>query len=172
MDVQNLFSRLSGFSTALPALIGHVSAPDSKWKPADGAWSILEIVCHLADEEVDDFRARVQSTLEAPEQEWAPIDPETAAIERKYNDGSISEAIERFVQERNTSVAWLRGNLERIAENVNQAYEHPRFGPITVGELFGSWVAHDQLHIRQISKRLYQLTNRDAAPYSTRYAGD
>lgn len=172
MDVQNLLSRLRGFSTALPALVGHVSVPDARWKPADGAWSILEIVCHLADEEVDDFRARVQSTLDTPEREWAPIDPEAAAVERNYNGGSFSGAVQRFVHERDASVAWLNNNLDRIAENTNQAYIHPRFGPITVGELLGSWVAHDQLHIRQISKRLYQLTNRDAAPYSTRYAGD
>jgi hypothetical protein len=172
MDIQNLFSRLRGFSTTLPALVDHVSTSDSRWKPADGAWSILEIVCHLADEEVDDFRARVRSTLETPRQEWAPIDPEMAAIQRNYNDGNLSDAIERFVYERNASVAWLQDNLDDIAEHSDQAYEHPRFGPITVGELFGSWVAHDQLHIRQISKRLYQMTNRDAAPYSTRYAGD
>ena len=33
-------------------------------------------------------------------------------------------------------------------------------------------VAHDYLHLRQISKRMYQLAERDAGDYSIRYAGE
>jgi hypothetical protein len=34
-----------------------------------------------------------------------------------------------------------------------------------------SWAAHDALHLRQIAKRLYELTARDAGRYSAGYAG-
>lgn len=172
MDTQNLFERLGGFRVVLPALVSHVSELDARWKPADGAWSILEVVCHLVDEEVEDFRTRVQSTLRDPTEAWPPIDPEATAIDRDYNSRDLTEMVQRFVHEREASIAWLEPQLEHIHEHAEQAYLHPRFGPITVGELFCAWVAHDQMHIRQIAKRLFQLTQRDAAPFSTRYAGD
>lgn len=170
MNTESLLARLSGFNTALPALISHVSPEDVRWKPADGAWSILEIVCHLADEEAEDFRPRLQSTLEDPTKAWKPIDPEAAATDRKYNDSDMAESLSRFTRERSSSIDWLQANLDRIGESANQAYDHPQIGPISVGELFAAWVAHDQLHIRQIAKRLHQLTQRDAHPFTTRYA--
>ena len=36
------------------------------WRPEPGKWTLLEIVCHLLDEEREDFRARVKHTLEHP----------------------------------------------------------------------------------------------------------
>jgi hypothetical protein len=39
------------------------------------------------------------------------------------------------------------------------------------GEVFTAWVAHDALHLRQIAKRLYQMTDRDGGEYGPDYAG-
>jgi hypothetical protein len=63
MHLPNLIASLERFGRMLPAIVRDVSADDSQWKPPDGAWSILEIVCHLADEEEFDFRARLELTL-------------------------------------------------------------------------------------------------------------
>ena len=40
------------------------------------------------------------------------------------------------------------------------------------GDLLAAWSAHDALHLRQISKRLYQIAQRDAGSYSVQYAGE
>lgn len=172
MHIENLFNSLRRFRRALPALVADVSVEDARWKPADGAWSILEIVRHLVDEEVEDFRTRVRLTLEDPSQPWPPIDPEAAAVERRYNEGDFDQAVTQFVNEREKSLEWLEPRLMSLAEHADQAWEHPKFGPITAGEVFCSWVAHDQLHTRQIAKRLFQLTQRDAGRFSVEYAGN
>ena len=140
-----------------------------KWKPPSGNWSILEIVCHLGDEEVEDFRTRVRMTLENPGDDWPPIDPEGVAISRKYQDSSIDDALERFLVERAESVRWLRSLKD---PNWQLAYQHPRFGRIQAGEVLTAWVAHDHLHTRQIAKRLFEMSARDGEPYSTSYAGE
>jgi hypothetical protein len=54
----------------------------------------------------------------------------------------------------------------------SRTYRDPEVGPIRPGDILGSWAAHDSLHLRQISKRMYQLAARDAGEYSTRYAGE
>ena len=169
MDFPKLLNSLERFGRMLPEVVRHVSSNDSVWKPADGAWSILEVVCHLADEEEFDFRERVKLTLTSPGTPWPPIDPEGWAIERNYNDGNLNEAVQRFVALRVGSVTWLR-SLE--SPDWNLTYNHPRIGPFPAGDVMAAWVAHDYLHLRQISKRMYQMAARDAGEYSIRYAGD
>ena len=169
MNVQKLIDSLDRFGHMLPEVVRGVGVDDARWKPADGAWSILEIVCHLADEEEFDFRERVRVTLADPGQSWPPIDPEGWAVERRYNEGRLDETVARFVSLRRESVAWL---CSLDDPDWSQAHEHPEFEPFPAGAVFAAWAAHDYLHLRQISKRMYQLVERDAGDFSIRYAGE
>jgi len=168
MDFPKLIESLERFGRLLPAVVVDVSQSDAIWKPESGGWSILEIVCHLADEEVEDFRCRVELTLKDPASPWPPIDPEGVAIERNYNGQDMARVLERFVREREASVKWLRSIED---PNWDNAYVHPKFGPIRVGEVMVSWAAHDQLHLRQIAKRMFEMNVRDGSPYATDYGG-
>ncbi len=171
MNLPPLINRLQNFARVLPVLVDSTSPADARWRPPSGNWSILEIVCHLGDEEVEDFRQRLRLTLENPGQAWPPIDPEQAAIDRDYNSRELPAAVLRFVDERQQSVDWLKNSLVEQPD-WNQAYKHPRFGSIAAGQILAAWVAHDQLHLRQIAKRFYELGTRDAAPFGNDYAGN
>ncbi len=168
MHLKRLIDSLERFAEILPAVVRGVSADDARWKPADGAWSILEIVTHMADEEVEDFRTRVELTLRDPAEPWPPIDPETWAVDRRYNEGDLAGALKRFVSERCRSIKWLRGNAN---PDWSKAHPHPQLGPLRAGDIFAAWVAHDALHLRQITKRMHQMTQRDAGEYRSDYAG-
>lgn len=169
MEFPKLIDSLERFGKLLPAVVAGVSKDDARWKPELGGWSILEIVCHLADEEVEDFRCRVKMTLKDPSAPWPPIDPEGAAIERRYNEQNLSEVVQRFIDERAKSTQWLR-SVE--SPDWDLAYQHPKFGAIRAGEVMVSWAAHDQLHLRQIAKRMFEINVRDGAPYATDYGGE
>ncbi len=167
MNTQLLIGRLAGFAETLPAAVAGMQDPDPRWRPAQGSWSILEIVAHLADEEVEDFRTRVELTLRDPELPWPPIDPEAAAVERRYNEADLGETVSRFVAARRESIAWLQQLRD---PDWSRTHRHT-LGDIRAGDVLAAWVAHDALHLRQIAKRLFQLTQRDAGEYSTAYAG-
>ncbi len=167
MNSQSLIDSLQRFADLLPGVVNGISVDDARWRPEDGAWSILEIVAHMADEEVEDFPARLKSTLADPSQEWSPIDPQGWSVERRYNDGDLDEQVQRFVSLRRESINWLRGLSDPKWSNT---FVHPK-GEISAGDLLASWAAHDALHLRQIAKRLFQMTQRDADEYSTAYAG-
>ena len=51
------------------------------------------------------------------------------------------------------------------------AHMHATLGELRAGDLLASWAAHDQLHMRQIIKRRFQLLQREAGDFNSRYAG-
>lgn len=169
MNPQPLIASLERFATTLSVLVRDISAADARWRHADGTWSILEVVTHLADEETEDFRARLRLMLTDPLAAWPPIDPVAAAVQRRYNDGDLAESLSRFLAERRASLTWLRSLDDPAWSN---AYQHPQAGAIRAGDLLASWAAHDLLHLRQITKRLFQLAQRDAGEFETDYAGE
>ncbi len=168
MNADRLIHSLERFKTTLPVLVDGISDDDARWKPPSGNWSILEIVCHLADEEREEFRTRIELTLQDPQQPWPPIDPEQAAVDRNYNESNLREAVRQFVSERRRSIEFLRSLKDA---DWSKVHVHPKFGPIQAGEVMAAWAAHDHLHVRQIAKRMFEMNQRDAAPYGTRYAG-
>ncbi len=168
MNAAPLIARLDMFGQGLPSLLAGLLTEDARFKPPAGAWSILEIVNHLADEETRDFRARVELTLRDPALPWPLIDPEAWARDERYNEREFSGSVARFAAERRESVKWLR-SLE--APDWTRAHKHPRAGTLAAGELLGSWAAHDALHLRQIAKRMYELAGRDSGR-PVKYAGE
>lgn len=137
------------------------------WKPAPEKWCLLEIICHLYDEEREDFRARVRNTLENPEQLMTPIDPVGWVIERKYIEQDYSLVLQNFLFERQHSIDWL--NLLKDPK-WNNSYSHPQLGQMSAAMFLSNWLAHDYLHIRQITRTKYlyleNLTKQDLS-----YAG-
>ena len=169
MNADLLIGRMEAFPRALDALLRDVPGEQARWRPPSGAWSLLEIVRHLGDEEVEDFRTRLKFTLEDPSQAWPQIDPEGVAVERDYNEGDLREALDAFSKERAESIAWLRSLND---PDWYVQHKHPTLGLITSGDLLTSWCAHDALHLRQIAKRLFGLTERDGGGAHTDYAGE
>lgn len=171
MNAAGIISRLERFPRVVTSLTHGLDLADARWKPAPEHWSILEICAHLADEETEDFRARVRSTLLDPSAAWPALNLDGIADRRGYNGYDLGQTVDRFARDREASVRWLR-SPEMAGADWARAYHHPRFGPIPAGDLLASWAAHDALHLRQIAKRLHGLAGRDAPEFSTRYAGE
>ena len=168
MNLDFCLGRLTDNVRMIESLVRNVPAEQAKWKPAPDKWSILEVVNHLYDEERDDFRARLDVLLHRPKQPFAAIDPPRWAVERKYNERELGESLERFLREREASLAWLR---ELQAPNWENAISLPS-GPIRAGDMLASWVAHDLLHVRQLAKLHWLYLAEQVAPYKSAYAGE
>lgn len=167
-SVEVVAGRLAGFPAALRAAVAMFAASDTRWKPGPEHWSVLEICSHLLDEEREDFRVRLRSTLEDPSRPWASLDLKNIAEIRRYNDRDLASTLDDFEAERAASISWLHSLRDA---DWSRAYNHPEVGPVSVRDLLGSWAAHDALHLRQISRRLYQLAQRDVPGADIAYAG-
>ncbi len=168
MEAPSIIDRLQLSIDAIVAALRGVDEIESKWRPSAADWSIVEIVNHLADEEVEDFRTRLHLTLEDPQQDWPAIDPGGAAIARRYQDRSLDESLARFRTARHESLNWL-GCLKN--PDLTQTKTHPKLGGLSAGDLLASWAAHDLLHLRQITKRRHQYLHVQVAPFKIDYAG-
>jgi hypothetical protein len=152
----------------IAALVAGVGPEEARRRPAPDAWSLLEVVCHLHDEEREDFRPRLDIVLHRPHEAWPRIDPAGWVTARRYHERDLQDALRGFLAEREHSLAWLGGLVE---PEWGREYAAP-FGRISAGDLLASWAAHDLLHTRQLVElrraRLLTLTE----PYRTQYAGD
>jgi hypothetical protein len=143
--------------------------PDEyNFRPDKNSWTILEILCHLYDEEREDFRTRVKNTLTNPGKQPPPIDPPGWVKNRKYAEQLYGERLKSFLTERKESIKWLRSLNNPSWKN---AYTHPTAGVMTAYGLLANWLAHDYHHIRQINRRLYEYLQKKSG-VDLEYAGE
>jgi hypothetical protein len=149
-------------------LFNSLSKEEYLWKPQPEKWCLLEIACHLYDEERDDFRARLKHTLETPQEKLPSNDPVGWVTFRKYIEKDFHVTVNNFIEERKLSIDWLN-SLQN--PNWKNAYHHHKFGEMSAGMFLANWLAHDYLHIRQILNLQYQYLKLNSGERMD-YAGE
>ena len=129
------------------------------WRNGPEKWNLLEIICHLYDEERDDFSLRLKHVLENPLQPLPPAEPMVWVTARNYASKNFNQVRKDFLHERKKSIHWLR---LISADHFENAYKHPKYGPLSGNFFLANWLAHDYLHFRQIIKLKF-----DYIAYST-----
>lgn len=167
MKLEYFIDRLSKNPAVFEGLVRSVSLEQASWKPSPDKWSILEVVNHLYDEEREDFRQRLELVLADPAQPWPKIDPRIWVTTRGYSERDLDTSLNNFLAEREKSLAWLRS---LSSPNWQNSKDGPN-GTLSAGDLLASWLAHDFLHIRQLSRLHWQYVSAIADPYQTTYAG-
>ena len=168
MNPADLIQQMDQHAQTVHSLAAQVSDDQARWKPDPQSWSILEVICHLYDEECLDFRVRLDIILHHNDQPVPPIDPQGWVTERAYNQQDLQEKLAGFLTERRASLEWLRSLGDADWDKV---YTNP-WGQMTAGEMFAAWAAHDLLHLRQLVELHWAYLQRLSLPYSGYYAGD
>jgi hypothetical protein len=168
LDPRLVADEMERFPAILRALLPLDDVELLRSREREGRWSPLEILVHLRDEEVEDFRARVRSTSEGKLPEKG-IDPQGWVAARRYNEQDPAEILKNFERERAASVAWLR-TLDPSA--MEASVEHPKLGTFRAGDFLAAWRMHDLLHLRQLATALAVLHARRLAGWRVEYAGD
>ena len=168
MNYRTLYRELENSTEMIRALLTGISQEEAQIKPNAESWSILEVVCHLYDEEREDFREHLDFILHRQTEEWHRIDPVGWVTEREYNKQNLTEMQEKFFAERWKSLEWLRGLSEANWETTYTS----QFGSMKAGDMFACWVAHDNLHVRQLTELRRKWIERITQPYDIEYAGD
>lgn len=168
LNLERVTNQMAANAKAIEALLRGVSDAQASWQPNDESWSLLIVICHLLDEEREDFRRRVDYTLHRPGEEWPAIDPQGWVISRGYASRDLRETLNAWLDERAQSLEWL-ATLQ--GANWNAEKQAP-WGVMRAGDVMAAWLAHDHLHIRQINELHYAYHKAHSEPYSVEYAGD
>jgi DinB superfamily len=158
---------LGQMPTVLDRLLGGLDAESARARPAPAEWSPVEIVCHLRDEETEDFGARLRVILTGADS-FVPIEPERWADERRYREASLPEALGAFRTRRAESLDLLRSITP---EALDGSRAHGRLGRLSGLDLVAAWVAHDRIHLAQLAATLARLWALRWAPLRAEYAG-
>ena len=168
MDHRLIIEKLDENTNVFRHLLTIADQHEIQWKENENRWSIHEILCHLYDEEKEDFKARVKHVLETPEVPLPPIDPAGWVTSRGYMQWNYEETLQKFLIERNDSVKWLKSLVSPSWKNV---YQHPKFGAMRAEMFLANWLAHDYLHKKQIIKTKFDYL-KHVSGEDLKYAGE
>lgn len=158
---------LARLPALLDTLLHGLDDAGARTRPAAGEWSPVEILCHLRDEETEDFGARLRVIVDGGSA-FAPIDPERWAEERRYHQAGLHEVLEVLRARRQAS-------LDLLASVSSEALEgsrpHKRLGSLSGFDILAAWVVHDRIHLAQLAGTLARIWAVRWAPLRTEYAG-
>ena len=152
MEPLTIINQLELNGEVFDDLLTGVPKEQIAWKPDPDKWSLLEVVCHLHDEEREDFRARLRHVLDTPRDPLPSINPVAWVTEREYIKQDFGGMLKKFLAERAGSIDWLRSLKAPTWDN---AYQHPKFGAMSARMFLVNWLAHDYFHFRQITRLKY-----------------
>jgi uncharacterized damage-inducible protein DinB len=113
-------------------------------------WSPYDIVGHLIHGERTDWIPRAELLLAYGESR--PFTPFDRFAQFKDSRGkSLRELLDTFTELRAQNLARLE-SLRLTPADLERRGRHPELGPVTLGQLLATWVAHDLNHIGQIAR--------------------
>ena len=151
----------------LHGMVDDLDAAAARVRPVAYEWSPVEILCHLRDEEREDFGMRLRAILDG-RKEFAPIDPEGWVAARGYGQASLKQVLTEICDARGATLEFL---ATVAPERLRASVAHRRLGTLSGLDLLVAWVAHDRLHLAQLAGTLARLWATRWAPLKTEYAG-
>lgn len=146
VEGQDALNLQSEAPARLARLIEGVPEAKLKERPQPGRWSAVEILAHLAEDELTSSW-RYRQMIEHDGETLLGFDQELWARLGNYQSWNAREALDMFRLLRDANVRMLRG---LPAEEWNRSGNHAERGRLTVGELARHMAAHDVNHIKQI----------------------
>jgi hypothetical protein len=127
-------------------------------------WSPFEVAGHLIHAEHTDWIRRAKRIVESGEA--IAFEPFARGGHAQEIQGkSLSQRLDEFSRVRAHSLADLRA-LRLRPEDLDRRGLHPSLGPVTLGPLLATWVAHDLTHLHQISRTLAHQYRAAVGPWS------
>jgi len=132
--------------TQLSAALTGLDDTHIHFVPAEGEWSINEVIVHLADAEVF-YYERMRKTIAEDQPDILGFDENAFAARLSYRSQSYGLGLALFAALRNSSAALL-GTLP--PEAWERTCNHPERGVMTLYDLFAASLGHSSTHLEQI----------------------
>jgi DinB superfamily len=162
-DRDRLLASLNAGRGELLGAVEGMTDEQAAAKPANGGWSALECVEHVATVETLMLRRLTTQTVASPEELSREREPvlyariaarshkveAPDAVHPKGRYTTLGEAVGAFLDAREHTVKWLEKcdfDLRR------RAVEHPALGPGSAYEFLLIMAAHPARHVRQIQE--------------------
>ena len=124
-------------------------------KPSAEAFSVTEIVFHLADVEQlwHDRFAAMQASESAVV--FSPMDPPAVAREKNYNAKPLATGMSEWTALREKTYTLAQSMPEELLHKIAS---HPRYGEMIIFRMFDIMANHDLQHLEQMKRTLKQVS--------------
>lgn len=127
-------------------------------RAADGTFSFVENVWHLADLEREAYGLRIDRLLSEDGPALANFDGDRIARERRYQDRDVAAGLEAFTAARRRNLDALRG---RAAADWNRGGTQDGVGRLTLADLPRMMAEHDRSHTAEVARLIEELSSSD-----------
>ena len=148
MDDTLLDGYLAG-SEHLRAVVGDMKQEDLIARPIAGKWSVLEVVCHLADTDAN-IAHRLKRVLAEDCPEFERVQPDRMVAALSYQAREVSDELAMIDLTRRQIARILQSLPAEARERVGLIKER---GPRTVTDMVNGAVEHLKHHLRFIIEK-------------------
>lgn len=131
----------------LAALAEGLTAAELRQRPAEGEWSMKEVMAHLLKVERDLFLPRLRRIATEALPVLGSFDPDAWAAERDHREGLFADDLAAFTAVRRETVAFLEGVTPAVA---GRAGISGYFGPVRLDQYATHILDHDAEHLAQL----------------------
>ncbi len=131
-----------------------LTASDRARNPSGGGFSLLEHACHLRDYEKEGVLARIHRILHEHHPFLAEFEGEKLAVERHYKSQDFDAAMNDFDRSRRESLSLLATLSD---DQLDRTTRFGQAGTMTLRQLVGMIVEHDQTHCQEIDQLLVEI---------------
>ena len=126
-------------------------------------WSPYDIVGHLIHGERTDWVPRLELLLaQGDSRPFTPFD--RFAQFRESQGKSLGELLDTFTELRRINIGRLESHRLQPSD-FGRRGRHPELGPVTLGQLLATWVAHDLNHLGQIARVMGRQYTEAVGPW-------
>lgn len=137
----------------LRSLVQGLNDEQLRFKSSEDTFSLKEHILHLRDLEVEGYQQRIRRILLENTPRLEDIDGSRLARARRYQSASAKKALDEFCLAREANLAYLL-NMTAFQWNRKAVFNGDE---ITLIQLVGRWVTHDQGHLKEIEDLLGRL---------------
>jgi len=143
-----------------------LSGLSDEWLDAnegEGTWSPFQVVGHLIINEETNFMSRASLILN--NNDGKTLEPIDMTSHMKTFDGrSIDSLLSVFAELRNKNVLQLK-DLDLLPEHLAKTALHPKLGEVRLSHILSAWVAHDLVHLGQITRVMAKQYKEEIGPF-------
>ena len=162
-DLEKSIAVLKRTPDVLEALLRDLPSEWTNGNEGPETWSAFDVVGHLIDGEQTAWIDRARVILaDAESRRFEPFD---RFRHLNANKGRQLNDLLRVFRELRTRNLSELSRLQLTSAHFSRTGEHPTFGPVTLGQLLATWVAHDLGHIAQITRVMAKQYRTAVGPW-------
>ena len=166
--LHNVRAVLSRSPSIFRALVEGATPAALEFHEKPGAWSTRQVLCHVADAEITDWKPRVELILgTADDKRFTPFDRERGF--RRYDGWTPVSLLDEFERLRTDNLSRLN-DLKVTDADLDRQGIHPDLGVVTLSQLLSCWAIHDLAHIEQVTRSLVRHRAPDIGPWRKYYS--